>query len=69
MGREEQYQIRNWFNPERVAEDSIMTEDHPLFTKEELSHIADKWQFWKGLALGVILSITGLAILGLFTNY
>jgi hypothetical protein len=40
-----------------------------VFTEEEIRLIVNRWQFWKGLAIGVILTVGGLAIVGLFVNY
>jgi hypothetical protein len=43
--------------------------EDPIFTRDEIKQIANKWKFWQGLALGILLSVAGLAILGLLTNY
>ncbi len=37
----------------------------PIFTREELKHVANKWQYWKGFAVGGMITLGVLVVIGL----
>jgi hypothetical protein len=43
-------------------------QDLDLFTKEELKYVADRWYFWRGLAIGFISAVALLSAVGMWIS-